>query len=437
MAQAQVTVTSADPSSAVQGTVSLDVTVNGNGFDSTAQVKFLVTGTADPGGITVKKVAVKGSKRLVATVDVADTAAVNKFDIEVALSNGRKGKGTTLFSVQAKVATGPCASATDPAFAFTTRPGKYQTPQVYVADASGACTKLVGSLIDGPYYYPWPHRVSYRLLPLTADGRRTGRIATHEQNRGIVLMQFSVDPSVPGMELQGVQQVALGRTPAAGGVELSPDGRRLAVVETLFDWPNAGDYTYRLLVADVDACIADIPNCSFATAYVQTGPSDGLGLVSPRWGSDGRIYLEKRTGRLIDPTIVRVSADPPYSTGLELLVQPSGSRLALFDVQSNGSDDLIVFAETTPSITSYCYKVKTALASSCNPGSCAVHETNLTVSYYTSVEAVGATMTVLTQPVSRSNCATGPSIARGEAVEGSPATIEPLISKGEMPASAD
>ena len=197
MAQAQVTVTSADPSSAVQGTISLDVTVNGNGFDSTAQVKFLVTGTADPGGITVKKVAVKGSKRLVATVDVADTAAVNKFDIEVALSNGRKGKGTTLFSVQAKVATGPCASATHPAFAFTTRPGKYQTPQVYVADASGGCTKLVGSLIDGPYYYPWPHRVSYRLLPLAADGRRTGRIATHEQNRGIVLMQFNVDPLRP------------------------------------------------------------------------------------------------------------------------------------------------------------------------------------------------------------------------------------------------
>ena len=77
----------------MQGTVSLDVTVTGNGFNSSAQVKFLVTGTADPGGITVKKVTVKGSKKLIATIDVADTAVVNKFDIEVALSNGRKGKG--------------------------------------------------------------------------------------------------------------------------------------------------------------------------------------------------------------------------------------------------------------------------------------------------------------------------------------------------------
>ena len=44
---AQVQVTSADPASAVQGTISLDVTINGSGFDSTAAVKFLVTGTAD------------------------------------------------------------------------------------------------------------------------------------------------------------------------------------------------------------------------------------------------------------------------------------------------------------------------------------------------------------------------------------------------------
>ena len=102
MAQAQVTVTSADPSSAVQGTISLDVTVTGNGFDSTAQVKFLVTGRPILAASPSRTSSVKGPKRLIATIDVADTAVVNKFDIEVALSNGRKGKGTTLFAVQAK-----------------------------------------------------------------------------------------------------------------------------------------------------------------------------------------------------------------------------------------------------------------------------------------------------------------------------------------------
>ena len=88
----QVSVTAADPSLAAQGTLSLDVTVTGNGFDNSAQVKFLVTGTTDPGGITVKKVNVRNSKRLIVTIDVADMAAVAKFDIEVALSNGRIGK---------------------------------------------------------------------------------------------------------------------------------------------------------------------------------------------------------------------------------------------------------------------------------------------------------------------------------------------------------
>ena len=83
-AYGQVQANSADPSSAVQGTLSLDVTVTGNGFDQSAQVKFLVTGTTNPGGITVKKVVVTGSKKLVAAIDVADTAIVDKFDIEVA-----------------------------------------------------------------------------------------------------------------------------------------------------------------------------------------------------------------------------------------------------------------------------------------------------------------------------------------------------------------
>ncbi len=48
----EVQVTSATPPEAPQGTISLDITVAGSGFDSTAQVEFLVTGTTDLGGIT-------------------------------------------------------------------------------------------------------------------------------------------------------------------------------------------------------------------------------------------------------------------------------------------------------------------------------------------------------------------------------------------------
>lgn len=46
----QVQVTAATTSEAPQGTLSLDVTVSGSGFDSSAQVDFLVTGTTNSGG---------------------------------------------------------------------------------------------------------------------------------------------------------------------------------------------------------------------------------------------------------------------------------------------------------------------------------------------------------------------------------------------------
>jgi hypothetical protein len=99
---AQVRVTAAVPSSAYQGTISLDVIVSGSGFDKTAKVQYLVSGTADPGGIAVRNVKFNGSKELVTTIDVADTATLASFDIVVTLDSGRKGKGTTLFSVTSR-----------------------------------------------------------------------------------------------------------------------------------------------------------------------------------------------------------------------------------------------------------------------------------------------------------------------------------------------
>jgi len=99
---AQIKVTAATPSSTEQGTIALDVVVNGSGFDKTAMVDYFVTGTTNPGGITVRKVVFHSSKELVTTIDVADTADLASFDIQVRLQNGRKGKGTTLFSVKPK-----------------------------------------------------------------------------------------------------------------------------------------------------------------------------------------------------------------------------------------------------------------------------------------------------------------------------------------------
>lgn len=145
IAQAQVAVTSADPPSAPQGTLSLDVTVSGSGFDNSAQVDFLVTGTTNPGGITVRNVKVTGPKKLIATIDVAEAAVIDKFDIQVSLSGGRKGKGTSLFAVLAKGSNDPCAAPGLDFPAFTFRGPTEATEEViYVADASGTCVRELG-----------------------------------------------------------------------------------------------------------------------------------------------------------------------------------------------------------------------------------------------------------------------------------------------------
>ena len=96
-----IKVTSADPPSAPQGTVNLNVTIRGSGFKNGAQGNFFVTGTQNPGGIVVNQTTFLSSSKLVANIDVADTALISKFDIEV-LSNGRRGKGTELFAVTEK-----------------------------------------------------------------------------------------------------------------------------------------------------------------------------------------------------------------------------------------------------------------------------------------------------------------------------------------------
>jgi hypothetical protein len=78
------------------------VVVSGSGFNNSAKVQYFVSGTTNPGGITVKKVTFRSSSELVTTIDVADTANLASFDIVVTLDSGRKGKGTTLFSVKVK-----------------------------------------------------------------------------------------------------------------------------------------------------------------------------------------------------------------------------------------------------------------------------------------------------------------------------------------------
>jgi len=99
-ASAQISVTSAVPNSASQGTINLDVNVSGKGFKSGAKAKWFISGTTNPGGVTVNSTAFVDSNTLTANITVSSTAYVGGFDIVVANTDGRTGKGSELFAVQ-------------------------------------------------------------------------------------------------------------------------------------------------------------------------------------------------------------------------------------------------------------------------------------------------------------------------------------------------
>ena len=132
-----ITVTSANPGSAPPGTVSLNVTVNGNGFKKGAVAKWFVTGTTNPGGVTVNSTAFVSSSQLTANITVAQDATISKFDIVVTNADGRTGKGTELFAV----------APADPEIAFTQAQGTTQS--IYVANADGTDPVGVYSLKGG------------------------------------------------------------------------------------------------------------------------------------------------------------------------------------------------------------------------------------------------------------------------------------------------
>lgn len=102
LAAADPEVTGADPPSAEQGTVNLDVEIAGQGFIKGAAARFFLIddGVVD---VVVHRTSFKGSKRLIANIDVVEAARLGDYTIEVR-QNGGVGKGTGLFKVLEKTA---------------------------------------------------------------------------------------------------------------------------------------------------------------------------------------------------------------------------------------------------------------------------------------------------------------------------------------------
>ena len=97
------TVSAANPASARQGTVTLDVQISGSGFDQGSQASWQLN------GVTYSKIAVNSTKfvsstSLTANITVAVDAAPVNYDIAVTTSTGKKGIGAELFTVTYAVA---------------------------------------------------------------------------------------------------------------------------------------------------------------------------------------------------------------------------------------------------------------------------------------------------------------------------------------------
>jgi hypothetical protein len=90
------------PAAADQGQT-LDVEINGSGFPRDPEVTFLRNSDNDADQIQVNSARAKGSRKIIANITVKGDADPTEYDVLVeSLSNGRKGKGTTLFSVRVK-----------------------------------------------------------------------------------------------------------------------------------------------------------------------------------------------------------------------------------------------------------------------------------------------------------------------------------------------
>jgi hypothetical protein len=364
---AQVRVTEAIPSSANQGTLSLDVTVNGSGFDSTAQAVFLVSGTADTGGVTVRKTVVHGSKQLTATIDVAEDAFVGGFDIEVRLQNGRKGKGTTLFTVKGKTASiDPCLGQS-PAMVFTKKATKYATSQdFYLSNASATCQRYLLSLSNGPY---WRYS-SFRMI--ASGSASEARIVTTDGGDQLLLIRFPVGPDMQvdpaSISIQPIFDPTQPGFIDADNFDLASDGHRLVYVSR--DEDGGTTFMSRLrYINDVDDCAPS--GCQYD---VGTLLAERVGLYyvlnSPRWSTDGSwIYLDdpRGSGLLNTAYIARVSVAQPLQLGQDPEIVVSGNALRLFELRLRGTEEVMAYADAGET---GCRDVRVVVTSSCLNGSC-------------------------------------------------------------------
>jgi len=111
-------VSSTSPDTGQQG-ATIDVQINGSGFTTGAVATWALHGVVD--STQVKTLATKyvNSRTLIATIAIGPNATLASWDVQVALSGGKNGVGSELFTIKARVTSDASATfyvSSDPSF---------------------------------------------------------------------------------------------------------------------------------------------------------------------------------------------------------------------------------------------------------------------------------------------------------------------------------
>ncbi len=304
-ARAQVQVTAANPSSTAQGTINLNVKVTGKGFKNGAKAKWFVTGTTDPGGVTVNSTAFVNSSEVDANITVSDTAVIANFDIQVLNSDGRGGKGTELFAVTSKGGGNVTCPAMQPA---PTSDTKCYAALPGCLDSTFGGVGFVHNDLDASYVSGGDEADGVAVQP---DGKIVvaGRVRISSTDINFAVIRYNVDSSLD--------------TSFGDPDPSNPPFRRgyaLTAISTGFDYTHA-------LALQPDGRI------------VVSGSGGGEGVVV-RYNSDGTVDTGFGSGGIAHLGSGAPSSDLALQADGKIIIGgAAGAGFALARLSTNGSLD--------------------------------------------------------------------------------------------------
>jgi uncharacterized delta-60 repeat protein len=340
---AQIQVTSANPNNAPQGTVNLNVTVNGNGFKKGAKAQWFISGSTNPGGVTVNSTAFNSAGQVTANITVAADAYVGGFDVVVTNTDGRSGKGTELFAVNSNGAAKVSCTAPVP-----------------INPVVNSCFSSVpeSSCIDS--YFGSAGEVTYLDIGLAPQGEVRLQPPPTSPAGGtpkiIVFNQTGSSATVLRFNLDGTLDSTFGRNGVVN-YPLEPSGTLIGVYDGLIDanrnilvggYAGSNIFVMRLLPdGAVDTSFGS--NGVFTSPGSLSGSAEGQALaIQP----DGKVLAVGaqwgRKGSSGSSLILRLTStgalDPTFGSGgfVSFTSGTSGQALKAVAIQTLGTTSYIV-----------------------------------------------------------------------------------------------